>query len=239
MVAELADPARHVRVGGGQQAAVAERAEVLGRVEGERRRVAERARRTSVRRVRCAASGVRARPARCGVAGTDRLRGVLDHDQPAGVREAPERRRRSELAVEVYRQERPGARCDGRCGGVRVDQEGPGRQVDEHRRRPHSQDRLGGGEEGERRGDHLVARPHVQGAEREEQRVRPGVEADRVRDAQVRGRFGLERRDLGSEHELTGVEDARPGRVELGADIGDLGGEVDQGHGIGGGHAPC
>ena len=55
--------------------------------------------------------------------------------------------------------------------GVQIDVAGVGLDVDEHRRRAEQHDHLGGGGEGERRRDDLVARLDAQRHQRDQQRL--------------------------------------------------------------------
>ena len=98
----------------------------------------------------------------------------------------------------------------------RVDVEGARIDIDEDGLGPHQADGLGGGEEGEGGGDHLVAGAHAQRAQADDERVGARVEADGVPDAQVVGHLFLEGLDLGSEDEAPRVEDAPDGRLDLG-----------------------
>ena len=93
-------------------------------------------------------------------------------------------------------------------------------------------DRLGGGEEGERRDHHLVAGTDAERAQADHERVRPVGHPDAVLRADVGGELGLERLDLRAEDVAAALEH-RP------LPLGDLGqqrlerraaGEQRQGH---------
>ena len=100
------------------RAAVAERAEVLGRIEAERRRGAERAGPPAAQRRAV------------------RLRGVLEHDEPVLAGECGDRVHVGALAVEVHRDDRLRARGRGALGSSPgVEREPRLVDVDEHRRR--------------------------------------------------------------------------------------------------------
>ena len=115
---------------------------------------------------------------------------------------------------------------DGGRGGRGVEVGRDRVDVGEHRARAQPGDGAGGGEEGERRGDDLVARAHAQSHERDHQRVGARRDADRAGRAGCRRELALERLDLGAADEAAGVDHAGPGGVEGGAELGVLGGEV-------------
>ena len=101
----------------------------------------------------------------------------------------------------------------------RVHREGAGIDVDEHRRRAGVADRRHGRDEGERHGDHLVARADAGGEQRQVQRAGAGVDADAVRRAAVGGELLLEGRDLAAEGELAATRArAAIAGVDLGLD---------------------
>ena len=92
---------------------------------------------------------------------------------------------------------------------LRVEVECHGVDVGEDGCRADAGDRLGGRVERERRADDLVAAPDSERFEREHERVGSVRDADRVRDSEERGRFALERLDLGPEDEAAGLENRR------------------------------
>ena len=106
----------------------------------------------------------------------------------------------------MHRHNRPGSVGDGpldrlarNAGGIRVDIAEDGYGAGVHRR-------LGGGVEGERRHDHLVAVLDAQRAQGDGQRVRAVGDPDAVPYSKVSREVGLEGRDLRSED-----VSARPG----------------------------
>ena len=76
-----------------------------------------------------------------------------------------------------------------------------GVDVGEDRRRADAGDRLGGRVERERGADHLVARADPERVERDHDRVGAVPDPDRLRDAEIVGRLGLERLHVRAEHE--------------------------------------
>ena len=160
---------------GGDRAAVAERGEVLGRVEAERGRVAERA-------------GAAAVAARAGGLGA-----VLDQRDPALAAEHGDRLDLGDEAVEMRRD-------DGlRLGGERR-LERRGREAERHRvdvGEAHAQAELACGRRrvaaAVRRDDDLVAGLAADAEQRQLERVRAARDAEAVADAEERGELVLER----------------------------------------------
>lgn len=139
-------------------------------------------------------------------------------------------------AEEVHRNDRLGAGRDGRLDQIGIDVEGAFLDVHEDRRGAHVADRLGGGKEGEGRGDHFVTGTDPQGPKGDVEGIGPGIEADGVLHAQVGGAFGLEGLLLGTEDELAGAHDPLEGGVEF-LPVGlDLGLEIENGGVELGGH---
>ena len=165
--AEHPHPLGHLVVATGDEAAVAEREEVLGREEAE------------------GGADARARDAR----GAERLRGILDQRQPEGG-ELGERRGAAE---EVHRHDRLRPRRDARGDVVGIEVERDRVDVGEHRRRAGAGDRLRRRVERERRADHLVAGADPHRLEREHERVGAVRDADRVRHAEIGGRLAARR----------------------------------------------
>ena len=106
-VAQPAQPGREHIVVGADRTAVAERSEVLARVERECGGRAERP----------DAAPAIARPVR--------LSRVLEHEQTGRLGERVERADVTCLAIEVNGEDRRGARADGGASGVGIDQAGP------------------------------------------------------------------------------------------------------------------
>ena len=133
----------------GDQAGVAGRGEVLGRIEREAAEIAPASRALAL------------------VVRADALRAVFDQEELFLLADARDVSR--------------SAHCPNRCTAMtafvflpmsflqrsRVQVEGPLLHVREHRRRAGIGHRLAGGEEGESRNDHFVARPDAGGDERE------------------------------------------------------------------------
>ena len=131
--------------------------------------------------------------------GAERLRGVLDERKPERG-ELGERRRPPE---EVHGHDRLRPRRDPRGHVLGVEVQRGRVDVGEDGRRADACDRLGRRVERERGADDLVAAPDSERLEREDERVGAVRDADRMRDAEKRGRLVLERLDLGPEDEAT------------------------------------
>ena len=158
------------------QPAVADAAEVLRRVEAERRRDA----------------GGR------DAAGAEGLRGVLDERQA----ERGQLLERRGPAEQMHRHDRARPRRQAALDVRRVEIERRWVDVGEDRRRADARDRLGRGVEREGRADDLVARADPERAQHQHDRIRAVRDADRPRHAEVRGGLALERVDVRAEDEL-------------------------------------
>ena len=170
-------------------AAVAEAAEVLRRIEAERRRRGRARRRAGPgSRRRWPGRRLRARAGRAGAA-IAMIGSMSAH-----------------LAVQVDRDDRPGARGDRRLDPGRVDVVGLRLDVDEDRPRPVRQIDAAGGEEGVRRGDDLVAGADRPGHQGQQQGIRAGGAADRVGHAAVLRRSRPPAGDLGTQDELLALD---------------------------------
>ena len=108
----------------------------------------------------------------------------------------------------MHHHDRAGARRDRGLDGGRVGIEGARIDVDEDRRAARVVDGTGGGEEGEGRRDHLVARLEIEGAERQQQRVGARGAGDGVGGERQCRDFALEFGDFGAQDELLPVDHA-------------------------------
>ena len=122
------------------------------------------------------------------------------------------------LAVEMHRNDRPGSRRDRRLDPPGVDVVGVGLDIDEDRPGTGPPDRSCRGEEGVRRGDHLVSRPDVEGQKRQQERVGTRSTTDTACGAAILGQLGLEPGDFRSEHEHLALENLADDRLDLVAD---------------------
>ena len=219
MDAQAGDAAGEALIGGGDHAGVAEAAEVLRRVEAERGGIAQTARAASV------------------IPGTDGLRGIFQHEQPASLGDGVDRPHVGGLAVQMDRDDRPRLRRDGAFESCRVEVQGFGLDVDEDGRGAGAPDGAGGREERVRRGDDLVARPDSQGHQGQEQGVGARGAPDGEGGLAVAGGLRLELRDLGAEDEVLALDDAPDRAIDLVADAQVLRLEVEGRYGdrIGGG----
>lgn len=205
---------------GEDRAAVAVAAERLGRKEGGRADEAE-------------ASGLSAANR-----AAESLRGVFENPEPVldshlfeaivlgGQAEKIDRNER--LRVESF----TASLFDCRTDFGRVDVEGAGQHIDEHRRRAREADHLGGGHEGEWRGEHGVAGANPFGHEWNEQRVGAGGARNAVLRADVPGELLLGFEHFRPHDELGAVDDPLDTLHEVLADAVFLGDEVYELHGI-------
>jgi hypothetical protein len=138
-----------------------------------------------------------------GVDRAERLAGVL-HDREAV---ALERGHVGRVAEDVHGQQRARAPRDRGRRGVRVQVERDGVDVGEHRSRALVENRVGRGDERERRRDDLLALPHADRAQREVQPGRAGRDGARVADPKPRGEGRLECGHARPEGELAGAQD--------------------------------
>ena len=161
-------------------------------------------------------------------AGADRLGGVLDQYQTMTARDRQQRLHRGHLPEQVDRHDGPGPRRDGCLHRRRVEIETDGIDVHEHRGPAGIMDGARGGEEGERRGDHLVRRGQPQGPEREQQRIGPAGAANAMsRPAQLR-HCRLQPIHLFTQNELLPVDHPRQSREHLVSDGLVLGNEIEK-----------
>ena len=178
------------------EGAALERGDVLRGMERERGQVPVRA----------------DRPAR--PAGADRVRGVLDDEQPMTVAQLVDAIEVDRVPGEVHGHQRARPRADQRLGVVEVDQAGARVGVDEHRDAAVVDHGVGARHERDRGKQHLVALLDAADPQRERQAGGAGGEAADVPNTDVRGEPLLERRDLRPHR-----EPPAPDRVEQ---LGDL-----------------
>ena len=157
-------------------AAVAVAAEVLARVEAEKQPATP------------ATAAARALPV-----GADGLGAVFDQRQPVLLADRSQARHVRALPEQVDRHDGARARRDRGLDRSRVDVEGVGLDIHEHRGGAAVRDRFGGADKGERAGDDLVARADPKGSQSEVQRV--GAVGDRygVADPAVLGDLPFQR----------------------------------------------
>src|SRR5262245_61525934 len=171
-------------VAGGHQTAFARAAQILRREEAE------------------AADGAHRARALFAVFGADGLRGVFDDWQAVAFGDRHDRLHLGALAEEMNGEDGLRAWRDRALDYIRIDVEIVRRNVHEDGARAQPRDRAGGGEESERRRDDLVARPHAQGRQRQQQRVGPGAASDSMSDLAMFGGVSLERFDFRAEDEM-------------------------------------
>jgi hypothetical protein len=197
--AQQPGPVEHVRVAREHRAGIAERAEVLGRIEAEGGRVAQCADQPAV------------------VAGAVGLCAVLEHLEPVPARGPQDRVHGGGLAVQVDDQDRlcrgTGVTLDLRgVEGVRV-----GVDVAEHRPGAGRHDGGDRRHASVRRHEDRVAAADAERAQANAQRVGARANADHGPLGGVIGReLALEVVQLGPHQEPAAVQHARHGRVHLG-----------------------
>ena len=189
---------REALVVGRDEPCVAEGAEVLGREERVAARCSERPRLPAGERRPVAGVAARSAAARtvARVDGAERLRAVLDERGARVLGNRREARQLRDAAVEVDGQDGPRPLGHDGLDRVGVQHERRLVHVGEDGRGAEERDGLGGRKERERARHDLVARADAERAERDHERVRARVEADRVADAEKLSRLALERLDL-------------------------------------------
>jgi hypothetical protein len=153
VIAQQPDAPCQLSIRAGDKATIAEPAEILAR---KKRETAERTKAPDLVPV---------------VGGADRLCRILD-DECAGLhRGVDDRMQVGRLAKQVHRNNRLGPRRHGGRDRVRIDVEGVGLYINQHRLRANTHYAPGTGKKGIRAGDDLVARPDAERHQRGEQRV--------------------------------------------------------------------
>ena len=189
--AQAGDALGPVGIVGRDHAAVAEGAQRLGRVVAE-----------AGQRPECTAL-------LAAILRPERLSRVLDHVQTVPAGDPVDGVHVRTLAEQVNRHDRSRARRDFRFDLLRINVECVGVDVGEDRRGPEPADGAGGGEKGERRHDDFVARPDLQGVQRQQQGIGAGRAADGVRGPAIGGHLALQGRDLRAQDHLARRKDAR------------------------------
>ena len=181
---------------GDHEAAVAERVEVLQRVRGEGADVAEGAAVLAL------------------VVGAHGLRRVLDHHEVVPARDIHDRVHVGDAPAPVHGHDGLGLRRD-----LLLDLGGIDVLVLAHvgidRRGAHVRNRSGGGDEGDRRGDHLVALADAERPHAEHQGVGAVAAADAMLGAGVVDDLLLELADLLRHHQMTLGQDPVDARDQL------------------------
>jgi hypothetical protein len=133
------------------------------------------------------------------------------------------------LAIKRHRHDGASPRRNGGLDPGRVDVGRAFLDIREYGLRAEKHNHLRGRDEGERRGDDLVAGPDLQRHERDQQGFGPGSDAHAVLGAGVSRETLLELAHLGPENELTVLEhplhprvDLRPKHPVLRLDIGEF-----------------
>ena len=146
---------------------------------------------------------------------SDGLRGILDDGNAVPVGVLHDRIEIGAEAEQVHRQDGPRSRRDRRGERLRIDIEGDGVDVHEHRPRAEADDRACGGEERIRRRHHFVAGRDPEGHQRQQDRVGSGRYRNGVVDPEQGGQLVLERVDLRPHDEPLAVAHARDRRQRV------------------------
>ena len=219
MDAQCRQAARQIGVGGGEQAALAHGAEVLGGEETEAVDVGERGDAAAL------------------VFGADGLGRVAEDAPAVAPRDGGDRVHVGRAAVEMDRHHGLDA---GRAAGHvleprRIHVVGEGIDVDEDRLSARAHDGAGGGEEGEGRGDDAVAGANAGGQQRQKEGIRAGAADDGVRGAAVGGELLFQQCDVLAQDEALGIDDARQRSQNLVTQWPVDGAQIEQRNAPGGG----
>ena len=207
----------HGGIAAGHGATVAGGAEVLGGEEAEAARIAPAAHRLP------------------GPLGTGGLGAILDHPQAVAAGDGADPLHVHRAAEQMHRHQGTGGGCDRRLDLIQIDQIGVRVHVHEHGRGAHGADRLGGGEEAEGAGDHLVAGADAQGPQRQDQGIGAAVAAHCVGHAAGPGEGLLEAGDAGAADVLATAQNLQYGSVEFLPEVLELLAETEGRH-LHGGH---
>ncbi len=153
---------------------------------------------------------------------------VFDHRQAVLFGDGVDGVHVGALAVQADRHDGLGLGTDGVFDQIRIEVVGARVDVDEHRCGAEQGDRLGGGDEAEGGGDDLVAGADLQRHQGHDQGVGAARGRDAVANADIVGQPFLHLADLGAEDVLAVVHDRGDAPVEIFADQGLLGFEVDE-----------
>ena len=219
--ADAAQRRRELVVIGEDRAAVAEAAERLCREEAGRGRQRQRA--------ELAALVARAKP----------LCGVVEHEQAFSLGDLGDGVAIGRLAEQVDRNDRDRLEA-GLAGGrdaalerFRAHVEGRFVNIDIDRRRAGPRHGRSGGDEGEGRTQHGVARPDILRHHHHQDRVGAAGAADDVLGAGIDRKLLLELGNFGAVDELTMIENALHGGIERVAEPAALRGDIDEWNGFG------
>ncbi len=210
-VAQLAQASLQLRVGRGDDAAVAQGAHHLGRVEAE------------------GSQFTQAAGAALAVRGAVGVRGVLEDGDAGCCR--PQRVHVHALAVEMHGQDGPRGRCDGGRDPGGIDVGGQGVHVHEDRQGAHVGDGEDRGHVGVGHGDDLVTGADAECAQGEGQGGGAGADADAGGGSAVGRELRLEVAQVGSQREAMGRQAGLEGLAQLVRDGGMPARHVLHGHG--------
>jgi hypothetical protein len=197
-IAQPHRPCRDLRIRRGQQASIAERAKVLGRIKAVSGRNAEAAYRFAL--------------ARCQM----RLTAILDEGETMTFGDCGNRRHVGGLTIEVHRNDRRRSRRHDGVDGARIDGQPDRIDIGEDRPRADHRDRQRRVCGRERRGDHLVTAADPDRPERDGERVGASTNSHGSASLARVCEFVLERFDFGTEDEPATLDDATDGRLHDG-----------------------
>ena len=210
VIAQQPELRRDLTVVGHDHPAVPVGAEVLRRVEAERRGMAEAA------------------DALAFVSRAVRLGGILDHYQVVPCSDGKHGVEIDRLTVQVNRHDRPRSRSDGGRERSRIDRIRLPVHVDQYRLRACRDNCENRGDERVGGGDDLVAGADAVASQRELDGREAGADADRVLGADERGELGLEPFDGGAQDEIAALEDLLNRGLDFAGESSVLRAKVDE-----------
>ncbi len=107
-------------------------------------------------------------------------------------------------------------RCNGAAHLGKVKVEGPCVNIDKDRCRTHIGNGLGGCNKGERRGDHLVARPNAQGSKRQVQGIGPRGAANDMGNCQTLADLLFKLLNVGPKNKLRCIKGIKHSLINIG-----------------------
>ncbi len=200
-----------LRVAGQDHPTVADPAQVLAGEEREATQVSQAARAAAMK------------------GGSGGLGTVFDQTQSVAPGDRLQLLHRGGVPIQVDGHDGSGAGSDGRLDTGRIQRVGLGIDVGKDRRGSRQGRRAGRGHEGEGGADDFVARSHPQGAQGQVQGVGPVADADAELCPVPGCKFGLEGLDFGAQDVVGGSQGAQGGFLDLGLDLGVLGGQFQDG----------
>src|SRR5262249_38584983 len=162
------------------------------------------------------------------VARTMRLAGVFEDEEVVASRNLHYRVHRPRLTIKVTGDEGVRVGCDARLNRRGIEQVGLGISFHKHCRCSYPADGQHRGDEGIGHGDHLVAWPDVPGAQRQFQRTDARVDAHTLAGAAEARKFLLKCRNVLTQDEMPGIQDALDRGIYLGMYRDELSLEIEE-----------